>query len=88
MKTILIEDAVYKSNYKIEIVFSDKKTRIVGFSHFLKNHNHPQYNKYKTERNFKRFKIENGNIVWGKDWDMIFPIKDLYEGKINIDSGI
>ena len=42
-----------------------------------------QYNKYKKQENFKKFKIENGNIVWGKDWDLIFPVYDLYEGKID-----
>ena len=50
---------------------------------FYNSHSHPQFNKYKKEANFKRFKIENGNVVWGKDWDMIFPLYDLYKGKIN-----
>jgi len=41
------------------------------------------FKEYKKPENFKRFKIENGNVVWGKDWDMIFPVYDLYRGKIN-----
>jgi hypothetical protein len=53
------------------------------WTNFFTAHSHPQYNKYKKPENFKRFKIENGNIVWGKDWDMIFPVYDLYTGKIN-----
>lgn len=32
--------------------------------------------------NFKKFKIEKGNIVWGEDWDLIFPIEQLYNGKV------
>ena len=24
--------------------------------------------------------LEHGNVVWGKNWDMIFPIKQLYRG--------
>ena len=28
------------------------------------------------------FKIENGNIVWGEDWDLIFPIEQLHQGRI------
>ena len=36
----------------------------------------------KKEYNFKRFKIENGNIVLGNNWDMIFPVYDLYNGKL------
>ena len=50
---------------------------------FLETHSHPQFNKYKKINNFKKFKIENGNVVWGKDWDMIFPVFDLYNGLLN-----
>jgi len=31
---------------------------------------------------FKKFKLEMGNIVWGKNWDMVFPVYNLYKGKI------
>jgi hypothetical protein len=30
---------------------------------------------------FQSFRIENGNLVWGKDWDLIFPIDGLYRGE-------
>ena len=56
--------------------------KIVDFAGFLATHSHPQFNKYKKQANFKRFNIENGNVVWRKDGDMIFPIDDLYTGKI------
>ena len=82
MKTISVSSAVYVDGYKLEVVFNDNKKRVVDFGNFLNTHSHPQYNKYKKPEKFKKFKIENGNIVWGKDWDMIFPIYDLYLGKI------
>ena len=47
---------------------------------FIKKHPHPQYNSYLNEKKFKKFKIEFGNIVWGKNWDLIFPIDKLYAG--------
>lgn len=81
-KTIFIVDAKYKSNHRLEIVFNDNKKTTVSFREFLQSHDHPQFNKYKKIENFKKFKIENGNITWGKDWDMIFPVYDLYTGKI------
>ncbi len=56
--------------------------QVIDFASFFE-HSHPQHNRYKKEENFKRFKIENGNIVWGKNWDMIFPLHDLYKGKVN-----
>lgn len=80
---INVINAKYIEGFKLEVVFNNQKTRVVDFGTFLNKHNHPQYNKYKKENNFKKFKIENGNVVWGKDWDMIFPVYDLYKGKIN-----
>lgn len=82
MQAISVLKAMYIDGYKLEVEFNDKKKRVVDFGNFLNTHSHPQYNKYKKPENFKKFKIENGNIVWGKDWDMIFPVYDLYQGKI------
>jgi hypothetical protein len=80
---ISIVNAKYVEGLKLEVIFNNSKSRVIDFGAFLNTHNHPQYNKYKKENNFKKFKIENGNLVWGKDWDMIFPVYDLYKGKIN-----
>ncbi|HKP32024.1 MAG TPA: hypothetical protein VJT83_04835 [Chitinophagaceae bacterium] len=38
--------------------------------------------KYKKPENFKKFEILDGNLIWGKHWDMIFPIQQLYSGII------
>ena len=40
--------------------------------------NNPQHNSYHEPENFKQFTIEHGSVVWGKNWDMIFSIEDLY----------
>lgn len=82
MKNVNIIQAKYIDKYMLEIVFDDDKKNIVDFGVFLNTHSHPQYNKYKKVENFKKFKIENGNVVWGKDWDLIFPVSDLYRGKV------
>jgi len=83
MKAISVISAKYTEAFKLEIFFDNNKKKVVDFEAFLQTHDHPQFNKYKKENNFKRFKIENGNIVWGTNWDMIFPVHDLYKGKIN-----
>ena len=49
---------------------------------FIRRHPHPQYNKYLDPRNFRRFEIEDGNIVWGKSWDLVFPVEQLHAGVI------
>lgn len=83
MRTIAVKEAKYADEFKLEILFTDNKKQLVDFGKFLRKHSHPQFNKYKKLQNFKQFKIENGNVVWGKDWDMIFPVYDLYKGIIN-----
>jgi hypothetical protein len=83
MKIISVKEANYIEGLKMEILFTDNKKTVIDFSAFFQTHSHPQYNKYKKPDNFKKFKIENGNIVWGKNWDMIFPVYDLYNEKIN-----
>lgn len=76
-------EAEYLADYKILISFSDLTQQIVDFGPFLTGHPHPQYDKYKNPNHFKKFKIERGNIVWGKDWDLIFPVDQLHSGKID-----
>lgn len=82
MKTITVEKATYVDGYKVAIVFNDKTTQTVDFGGFLIKNPHPGHDKYKDIQLFKQFKIEAGNIVWGKDWDLIFPISQLYNGRI------
>jgi hypothetical protein len=77
-----IVSAKYKSDYIVELVFSDKRKKTVKFGSFLRNSMHPTIRSYLKEEKFKKFHIDNGNIVWGKNWDLVFPIEQLYNGKI------
>ena len=76
-----IVSAKYVAPLSVEMQFSDGTVKIVDIGSFIKAHPHPQYNSYLDEKKFKRFKIEMGNIVWGKNWDLVFPISALYNGK-------
>lgn len=53
--------------YRIRIVFTDGTEKIVDFSEFITGNNKEVLAKYKAFRQFTKFKIEEGNIVWGKD---------------------
>lgn len=75
-----IVDAVYAGDLSLKITFNDGFVRTVDFRGFLSAHPHPQHDKYNDPDLFKTFLIENGNIVWGKDWDMVFPVESLYSG--------
>ena len=81
MKTIQIEGAKHIGGHRLMIEFSDGKSQTVDFGHFLENALHPEIRKYLDPKQFRRFKIENGDLMWG-DFDLIFPIKDLYENKL------
>lgn len=69
-------------NLILLVTFSDDTEQRVDVGSFIRRHPHPQYNKYLDPKKFRRFTIENGNLVWGKNWDLIFPIEQLYSGKL------
>ena len=77
---IKIVDARYLSDYKIELQFGDNTLQQIDFGLFLKNHPHTQHDKYNNLQNFRKFKVEAGNIVWGRNWDLIFDPYKLYKG--------
>ena len=78
---IKIKWAKYLSDYVIRIQFNDETEKIVDFKGFLKRSSHPAIKKYLDEQKFRDFKIVDGNLNWN-DYDMIFPLEDLYEGSI------
>lgn len=81
--SLSIISAKYVSPLSVDVSFSDGTERIVDVGSFIRNHPHPQYNRYLDENKFRKFSIEYGNLVWGKDWDLIFPVEDLYKGHLS-----
>ncbi|MDR1747110.1 MAG: DUF2442 domain-containing protein [Tannerella sp.] len=83
MKTdnyVKLVDANYVKDYTVELHFSDDTVRQIDFGRFLFNHPHPQHDKYRDLRNFRKFKIDHNNLVWGKNWDLEFDLSKLYKG--------
>jgi hypothetical protein len=76
-----IDSAKYLKDYKIWIKFSDGVEKLVDFKPFLSKSLHPSIKKYLDENIFSNFSLIDGNLNWN-DYDMIFPISDLYDGKI------
>lgn len=81
---ISITSVKYVKPLSVEIHFSDGVVKTLDVGTFIKNHPHPQYNAYLNERKFRHFKIDMGNLVWGKNWDLIFPVNDLHKGILSI----
>ena len=76
-----IEEAKYIVGYKLQLLFSDGKAPIVDFEPFLRNSLNPQIKKYLAFDKFLNFSVEYGDLFWN-DYDLCFPIADLYEGRI------
>lgn len=77
-----IDSARYLSDYAIRIKFSDGNEKLVDFKPFLSKSLHPSIKKYLDENKFSNFSLTDGNLNWN-DYDLIFPISDLYNGKID-----
>ena len=92
MERLYIIKAENAGNLSVCLTFSDNTVQTVDIGEFIRRHPHPQYNKYLDPRKFfdkrsgkaerSRFAIENGNIVWGKNWDLIFPVELLHAGSV------
>ena len=79
---IKVTAAKHISDYCIEITFSDGAKKTIDFEKPFKKYLKGDYLKWLKPINFKRFKVDMGNIVWGKNWDVIFPVDQLHQGRI------
>ncbi len=72
-------DAVYLKDFEILLYFINGQQRIVNFLPLFSKLS-GVYTKHSLPGNFKKFIVKNGNIYWGKDEDVIFPVASLYTG--------
>lgn len=78
---IEIKSGRYIGDFAVRIYFSDGVNKLVDFKPFLESSLHPAIRKYLDESLFTGYEIIDGNLNWN-DYDMIFPLEDLYKGKI------
>lgn len=76
-----IDSAKYLRDYAIRIQFNDGTEKLVDFKPFLSKSLHPSIKKYLDENKFSNFSLTDGNLNWN-DYELIFPISELYNGKI------
>ena len=74
--------AEWVGEFRVRVGFKDQTEKTVDFGPYLATHSHPNINPYKEIDAFKTFYIDSGNLVWGEDWDMIFPNWKLYRGHL------
>ena len=80
-QNLMIGSAKYLVDYAIRIQFNDGSEKLVDFKPFLLKALHPAIKKYLDENKFSSFEIIDGNLNWN-DYELIFPLADLYKGKI------
>lgn len=78
---ISIVSAEYINNYSIRFVFSDNTEKTIDFAGFLRKSKNPMTRKYLDKNKFRNFSIQYGDVVWN-DYEMCFPLADLYAGQI------
>ena len=76
-----VTEAKYVSAYKLLLTFNDGEIRVGDFGPFLEKARNPDTTDFRNLKKFKSFRIEGGDLIWG-DYQMIFPIMDLYRGDI------
>ena len=81
-ENIQVVEAVYLRRYEVLILFNNNRMKIVDFASAIAKCAKGYYSRYADKKNFSKFHIEDGNIVWGKNWDLIFPVQDIFSGRV------
>ena len=76
-----VVQAKHLRDYQLQLAFSDGAKRIVDFGPFLKRSRHPEIRSFLQPEKFADFRVEQGDLLWG-DYELCFPVADLYEGHI------
>jgi hypothetical protein len=80
-KVILINKIRHLSGHKLQLLFNDGVEQTVDFAPFLSNSLNPLIRKYLKPEQFQQFELDDGDLQWN-DYDLCFPIADLYENNI------
>ena len=83
MKThyLYVNDAAYINDYCLSLTFNTGEQKLVNFSQFILNSQHPDVQKYQDVDHFKNFTIADGDLFWN-DYELCFPVNDLYHNRI------
>jgi hypothetical protein len=81
-RALKIVSVIYLGDYELKLTFLDGNVSTINFFNFLNSTSNPEIKAYLSLDKFKSFKIKDGELMWG-DFDLLFPIQDLYAGKIS-----
>ena len=78
---IFVERAEHAGDFKLRLAFNDATQQVVDFGPFLRQSRNPLIQAYLDPTAFARFSVTDGDLIWD-DYDLCFPIADLYEGHV------
>lgn len=76
----MITNAIYLSDYRIEVEFDNGSKRIIDLQNFLENSDNKLIRKFLNLSLFQQFRIEDGTLAWGDNEFDINPM-NIEEGK-------
>jgi hypothetical protein len=76
-----VVQAEHAGAHQLRLGFSDGTERIVDLGPFLDSSAHPAIRSFLAPDKFASFRVEQGDLLWG-DYDLCFPVADLYEGRV------
>lgn len=82
LATINITAAQQIGDYVLRLSFDDNTAQTVDFKPFLTRSRHPDIRVFLEPARFAAFRIQYGELVWG-DYDLSFPIIDLYRNQLD-----
>jgi len=80
-QVLSIEQVSHIDDYKLKLVFNDQASQVIDFKPFLSKSLNPLIRKYLAPEEFAKFEVDGGDLKWN-DYDLCFPIDDLYENRI------
>ena len=82
-ENIVVLAGRYVYDFSIAITFSSGAIQIVNFLPLFEKYVKGDNLKYFAPERFKKFIVKNGNIYWGRNEDIIFPVSFLLKGPVS-----
>jgi hypothetical protein len=64
---MVITEVKYLGGYKLQLTFHNDKVKMVDFTDFLFDYANTNFHKYRDLNKFKKVRIEDGWLAWGKN---------------------
>lgn len=81
-ENITVVAARYLNDFSVAVSFSCGRTQLVNFLPLFEKYVTGDNLKYFAPERFKKFIVKNGNIYWGNNEDVIFPVSAFFKDTV------